>query len=108
MGTLELKGASGKMYLFTMYSTDTNWKDNVACVYYISKRTMKSGGVGQHSGIYVGESEDLKARHSSHHKQDCFEQHGFNCISILMESSSQARLRIEQDLVRALTLPCND
>jgi hypothetical protein len=108
LGTLELRGASGITYSFNMYEIGTNWKENFPCVYYISKRILKQGGSATHNGIYVGETEDIKERHSSHHKQDCFEKYGYNCISIHQESSSRTRLQIEQDLVKALNPPCND
>jgi hypothetical protein len=108
IGTLELKGASGKSYSFTVYSSDTKWNDGIACVYYVSKRMAKQDGGGTHTPIYIGETEDIKARFSDHHKQDCFEEYGYNCISIHQESSSQSRLRIEADLLKAINAPCND
>ncbi len=108
LGTLTLKGASGTAYSFDVYPADTVWNDNVACVYYVSKRTKKPDGGGDHAVIYVGQTEDLKTRHEDHHKQQCFERHGYNAISIYQERSERARLQIEADLVRALSPPCND
>src|SRR5579863_9381173 len=105
--TLNLKGASGKTYAFYVYSSDTVWNDNVACVYYISKRAVGGDGTGTHTAIYIGETEDLKKRHGDHHKQQCFERHGYNCISIHQESSAKARLTIEADLIAAYHPPCN-
>jgi hypothetical protein len=100
--TITHKGASGNAYAFDVYASDTDWRDGVACVYYISKRDS----AGNHTHIYVGETEDLKNRHLDHHKQQCFERNGYNCISILMESNATKRLQIEKDLVRAITLSC--
>jgi hypothetical protein len=108
IGPLKLTGASGRVYQFTVYSADTVWKDGVACVYYISKRTQKPEGGGSHAAIYVGETQDLKNRHLDHHKQQCFERHGYNCISLFIENSSERRLLIEKDLVEAVKPPCND
>jgi len=108
LGTIELKGASGTMYSFNMYEIGTDWKDNFPCVYYISKRILKQSGSTTHNGIYVGETEDLKERHSSHHKQTCFDKYGCNCISVHHEPNSRTRLQIEQDLVKGMNLPCND
>jgi predicted GIY-YIG superfamily endonuclease len=101
--TISLKGASGNTYTFDVYTADTNWRDSVACVYYVSKRDSS----GNHTNLYVGETEDLKSRHLDHHKQQCFERNGYNAISILMESNATKRLQIEKDLVRALKPPCN-
>lgn len=108
IGTLTLKGASGATYSFDVYPADANWAENIACVYYVSKRTEKPGGGGSHTAIYVGETEDLKDRHADHHKQKCFEKHGYNCISIHHEKSAKARLQIEEDLREAYDPPCND
>jgi hypothetical protein len=101
--TLELKGASGNTYTFDVYTSNTVWRDGVACVYYVSKRDSE----GNHTHLYVGETEDMKDRHLDHHKQQCFERNGYNAISILRESSSNKRLQIEKDLIRALDPPCN-
>ena len=108
LSTLTLTGASGKEYDFDVYRADANWAEDIACVYYVSKRTVDSNGKGSHSVIYIGETENLKDRHADHHKQKCFEEHGYNCISIHHESNAKARLQIESDLVEALHPPCND
>ncbi len=107
LGTMQLKGASGTAYDFNVYSADANWTDGLACVYYVSKRTAKAAGGADHKHIYVGETEDMKERHVDHHKQACFERHGYNAISIHRESNAQAHLRIEADLVRGLDPVCN-
>jgi hypothetical protein len=107
LGTLQLKGASGTTYGFNVHTADAIWADGLACVYYVSKRTEIPGGAGDHTAIYVGETEDMKERHLDHHKQECFDRHGCNAISIHRESNAQTRLRIEADLRRALDPPCN-
>lgn len=107
LGTLNLKGASGKVYEFDVYSADANWKAGIACVYYVSRRTEKNDGGFEHAKIYVGETEDMKERHLDHHKQECFVRQKYNSISIHKESNAQSRLRIEKDLVAALDPPCN-
>jgi hypothetical protein len=108
LGELILKGASGTSYTFDVYPSDVTWKDGIACVYYVSKRTPKADGTGgTHAVIYVGETEDLKNRHVDHHKQECFDQHGCNAISILQEGDAKRRLQIEADLVKGLNPPCN-
>ena len=107
LGTMTLTGASGVKYKFVIYSTDTNWNNNVRCVYYISRRQQKPGGGFTHTNIYIGETEDLKERLGSHHKQGCFDQHNYNGVSILQESNSNQRFGIEADLVAALKPPCN-
>lgn len=104
ISTLTLTGVSGQKYSFDVYSSSANWAEDVACVYYVSKRSVQ----GSHTDIYIGETEDLKARFNGHHKQNCFDRHQYNCISIHHESSAKDRLQIEADLVKAYNPPCND
>jgi hypothetical protein len=108
IGTINLTGASGTAYEFNVYTADTDWADAVACTYYVSKRTEKPGDGGSHSRIYVGETDNLKTRHADHHKQECFVEHGYNCISVHRKANADSRRQIEADLVKALKPPCND
>ena len=101
---LTLKGASGSEYIFDVHTADTTWNDGVACVYCVSKRDEQ----GKHTAIYIGETEDIADRFMDHHKQECFERRGYNAISLLFETNERQRLIIEQDLIDALSPPCND
>lgn len=93
IGTMRLTGASGTVYDFNMYAADADWIEDLACVYCVSKRTPKPEGGGTHAYIYIGETGDMATRHVDHHKQACFERHGYNVISIHREANAQARLR---------------
>ncbi|UWN49643.1 hypothetical protein ASALC70_01856 [Alcanivorax sp. ALC70] len=106
IGTLKLTGASGTEYTFNVYPYNTDFKA-IAGVYYISKRTEKADGRGNHSAIYVGQTEDLSTRFDGHHDEACFLKNRANCKSVLAESSKKRRLEIEADLVSSLTPPCN-
>ncbi len=108
LGTLKLTGKSGNKYDFDVYPSNTSWDDGFACVYYISKRTPKSDGSGNHTPIYVGETSDLKDRLANHHKQNCFDSHNYNAVSRHQLSNEQSRLRVESDLIAAFGPPCND
>ncbi len=107
LGSLTLTGASRNAYAFDVYSKDADWVDDFACVYYVSQRFQKDDGRWSHYKIYIGETEDIKYRFSNHHKQDCFEEHDYNAISVHVESNEKTRLAIEQDLIDALDPPCN-
>jgi len=103
-----ITGKSGAEYTFAMYPYPGTW-NSVACVYIITKREVKTDGKGYHTSIYVGETEDLKERHSNHHKAHCFEKYGGNCIGILQEKDDQRRLDIETDIRNnGGAWPCND
>lgn len=102
IGTLELLGASGQKYTFSIYPIGINFKA-VGGIYYISRRADK----GNHSSIYIGETGDLSERFDNHHKSDCFEKYKANCISVYANDSRKERLAIEQDLIANYQPPCN-
>jgi predicted site-specific integrase-resolvase len=106
IGTLNLTGVSGTKYEFNVYSFDTSF-NSISTVYYVSKRSLNQDGTGSHSKIYIGETGDIAERFSQHHKQNCFEDHGANCISVHQEKNEQRRQEIEQDLIDAYKPPCN-
>jgi len=108
LGGITFKGASGKTYEFTIYSWGTTFKA-VAAVYVITKRYKKSSDDGYtHTVLYVGETSDLSKRFDDHHKADCFEENGANCICIRFEDDQSTRLEIEDDLIKSYDPTCND
>ena len=104
--TYTVTGKSGAKYTFGVYGYPGEWNE-VAGVYLITKRVV-TGSSGSHSQIYVGETDNLKERHSGHHKESCFKRHGANCLCFLPETSGQRRLAIEKDILDGGTWPCND
>lgn len=100
-------GASKRIYTFEVYPYNSQWNE-VAAVYVVTKRTPKTGGGGSHTNIYVGQTDNLKERHSGHHKEDCFKSEGANCLSVLREDSEEKRLDIESDILEGGYWPCND
>jgi len=102
-----LVGKSGKSYAFEVYELGTVFK-RLGGVYVVSKREVDSTGKGSHEVIYIGQSGDLSVRFDSHQKAHCFTNNKANCISIHLESSEEARLEIEADLLGANpNAPCN-
>jgi hypothetical protein len=107
LGAMTLTGQSGQKYQFDVYPLTTTFKA-VGAVYYISKRTPKQDGGGDHSKIYIGQTGDLSDRFDNHHKADCFEKRGANCISVHTDDDEDSRLTKEADLIDAYKPPCND
>ena len=107
ISSMKIDGQSGTKYSFDFYSIDTVFKA-LGAVYVITERTLKPAGGGSHAYIYVGETGDLGTRFSSHHKQDCFDTHGANCIGIHLDDSDDSRRTKENDLLVNHTWPCND
>lgn len=105
LGTVTIKGKSGTEYDFTVYPRGQSF-NAVAVVYAISKRTVKDGK-GSHEWIYIGETEDVSTRFDNHHKEYCFAEHDADCVSIHREDSEDERVRIEDDILKGRTWPCN-
>ncbi|WP_127568867.1 hypothetical protein [Glycocaulis alkaliphilus] len=105
-GTIEFAGASGASYMFTAYSRDTNF-NAVGAVYFVTKRSPNGPGRFSHAEIYVGETGDLSDRPLNHHRKDCFDRNGANCVCVLTESDRNRRLYIEADIRQKHEPPCN-
>ena len=106
LSNIEIAGKSGSKYSFGVYPYDTTWKE-IGAVYVVTKRTVQPNGSGTHDFIYVGQTDNLKERHTGHHKADCFTRRGANCLCALVEESEETRLAIETDLIAGHTWPCN-
>jgi hypothetical protein len=106
IGTLNLSGSSGSDYTFSVYPYGTVFK-SLGAIYYISRRTENAEGIGSHSNLYVGQTNNLSDRFNSHHKESCFLRNNANCISVLIEEDEDARMAIESDLIDSLMPPCN-
>lgn len=103
ISTIELTWISGKKYTFIVYSSDTVFKA-IGGIYMISKRNNQEK---THKFIYIWETGDLSTRFSNHHRQSCFDQRWYNCISVYLEDDEDERLIIEEDLIDEYDLPCN-
>jgi len=106
LSSIEIAGKSGTKYTFGVYPYDTTWKE-VGAVYVVTKRTVSADGSGVHNFIYVGQTDNLKERHTGHHKADCFARHGGNCLCVLVMGDENTRLSIEADLIGSRNWPCN-
>ncbi len=104
--TLELSGASGKKYTFTVYAWGTEFK-SLGGVYAVSRAESNQRGGQTHNVIYVGQTGDLSERFDDHHKAACFQKHSANRICVMVEGNEQTRLAIERDLIANYNPPCN-
>ena len=106
LGTMSIEGSSGSSYAFDLYPLNTNFKE-LGGVYVFTKRVPKSDGGGSHTYLYVGQTGDLSSRFTDHHKEECMDSHGANCICIHLDSSEDSRLTKEGDILGAHDWPCN-
>jgi hypothetical protein len=108
LDTVNLKGKSGNSYEFEIYPIDQPFNP-VGAVYAIFKYEPRPGtATAWYRHIYVGETGDLSTRFSSHHKQNCFDEHGADRIGVHVDSSEKSRKSKEADIRNAGHWPCND
>lgn len=77
-------------------------------MYYVSIRKENQSGGYSHNQVYFGESKNVADRLDGHEKEDCFKNHGANCVSVHADSDEQPRLNKEADLIANYDPPCND
>lgn len=106
IGTITYKGKSKTDYRFNLYPMGTGF-NNIGAIYIVTKREVNEGK-GTHTLLYVGQTEDMSNRFDDHHKQDCFDSRGGNCIGVYQLSTQKERDAVEQDLIAAYNPPCND
>lgn len=107
LGTVVFEGKSGNKYTFDVYEWGTPFKEGDAAVYFVTKRAKDADGTFRLTSIYVGETGNLANRFDNHHKQNCFNENGVNCVCILGETNEDTRLKIEADLIDNYNPPCN-
>lgn len=106
-------GTSGKEYQFDLYSFDDfndvkGVFDPQAALYVFGKLTEDQT---LFSHIYMGETDNLHARFSNHHKETCIRQHAANSIGVCKNddfNEEDKRLSAEKDILGANNFPCNE
>jgi len=106
ISTVIFQGRSGNRYEFDVWPIDQDFND-VGTVYAVTLRSENNQGGYGHDIIYVGQTDDLKARFSSHHKASCFTRHKANCICTHRDNDEDSRLGKESDLVDLHKPVCN-
>ncbi len=125
LGTVVLKGRSGRDYGFSVYPWDEPFRA-VAAVYVVARRASAEGVLGSvlaelvgprqdsssplpemHSIIYVGETDDLSTRLRSHPDRGCFDTHGADCVCMYEEDDPQRRIALVADLRDRYEPTCN-
>ena len=111
--TVTLVGASGREYVFKLFTFD-DFNDvkgafeSKAALYVFGQLNEDQT---KFTRVYLGETDDLKARFDNHHKEDCIRYHGANCIGICDEEEFKdeaKRKAAEKDLLDVMNFPCND
>lgn len=107
IGDATFDGISGRGYRFEVHSMGTDFKA-VGGVYAITRRSKNAENGHTHQAIYIGQTQDLSTRFDDHHKANCFETYGANCICTHLDDKESSRLTKENDLIRRHNPLCND
>jgi excinuclease UvrABC nuclease subunit len=100
----KFSGASHKVYSFDLYNFPGEWGE-VAGVYLVARLDKNNNMV---CPVYVGETDNLKNRFSTHPKQACFDKNNANILGWISEGNELTRRSIETDLIDSLKPSCND
>lgn len=101
--TITWTGQSGAPYRYEVYPLNQEFKK--APGNYIIAKLI---GPSQLKALYVGETGDLSERFDGHHKMPSILRNGATHICAhLSPDSAVLRRAEEQDLIAALTPPCN-
>lgn len=107
IAVVTLIGKSKKTYDFNVYPIDEECP-NEAGVYVFSKREKNSSGDFAHTFIYIGMAKSFEKRFYNHHKDDCIDKKGANCICLKQFPKEQDRIDAEKDLLANYNTPCNE
>ena len=108
LGHMRLEGASGEIYVFTMYEGPVDLGGAIRCVYCVTRALENDDGCIDHTIFYFGQTEDLNAQFQDDPKADCFARHGANSVGIYLETNQQSRLMAESDLISHYQPVCNN
>jgi len=106
LGSLNLKGGSGRTYEFEIHPRGDAFKA-LAAVYFLAKRIPFAGREAEYSWIYLGETKDLSKRPFDDAQKPCIDEHEANCVCLHMEDDAEARAAAFADLRQIFSPPCN-
>ncbi len=107
LGTVLLKGASGRAYELEVFPRADAFKP-LGAVFFLAKRIPVTERSVDYTWIYVGETHDLSQRPFDESHKACVDRHEANTVCLYMEEDPAQRSSVATDLQRALTPPCND
>lgn len=103
MSTINLKGASGKFYEYTIYdASNTTWND--VSGNYVFAHKLQNGNWQLH---YFGVADSFKNRFSSHERWSEAAKAGATHVMAHNNINEADRLAEEKDLISAYKTPLN-
>jgi hypothetical protein len=97
-----LTGRSGEQHTFAVWRRETRFQARGG-VYVMARREAYPNFVI----AYIGETGDMSKRPFVKDRVPCFNQHGVDRIFTLDEQDAKRRKAIADDLIAAISPPCN-
>ena len=107
---VEFQGASGRKYIFGVYTFEPKTFKNVSVggVYIFTKEAPNQHGGKNYYPLYIGQTNSFRHRIAPNHdKWPCAVVNGVNCLCVLVEENMFSRRAIELDLLSKYNTPCN-
>ena len=92
-------------YNFEVFPIDIEF-EAVPAVYIISKRKLDKNGKAHHALVCIGQTESIVTELKKHIKGKCVKKLKANVVSLLVNEVEKERLKIEEDLKLAHSIPC--
>jgi hypothetical protein len=107
LGTVLLKGASGRAYEFEVFPRADAFKP-LGAVFFFAKRIPITERGAEYTWVYVGETHDISQRPFDESHKTCIDQREANTVCLHMEEDAATRSGMVTDLRHAYLPPCND
>lgn len=105
LSEVTLSGKSGTKFKFNVYPIGEECP-NESGIYAFTKREPKGADFNHHV-IYIGMAQSFQKRFYNHHKDDCIDKNGANCICLMAIKDEKQRTAIEDDLLKSYATKCN-
>ena len=103
VGEASFLGSSRALYLFNVYTMDSDFRDDISAVYVFSSTNEK----GQHQPVMVGETNQLGNQVRSQKNTSRLKDNGAKFICVQVSKDEKTRKSMASDLISYYTPPCN-
>jgi hypothetical protein len=103
VGEASFHGSSRALYLFNVYTLDSDFRDDISAVYVFSGTNEK----GQYQPVLVGETSHLGNHLRTQKKSAPLKENGAKFICVQVNKDEKNRRSTASDLISYYTPPCN-
>jgi hypothetical protein len=103
VGEASFHGSSRALYLFNVYTMDSDFRDDISAVYVFSATNAK----GQHHPVLVGETSQLGNQVRSQKNSSRLKENGAQFICVQVDRNENSRKSTASDLISYYSPACN-